>query len=885
MASDVPFTLMRSSLAGLFFLILGSSPVALAQIDTRSSFVESVGINRSYRTDAWVPAVVNLTSTLGEPAEYQIQVVQPDIDGDRVVYTRLITLNANAAGQRYWIYFRPQPTGLDAASPSELQRMLRVRLCTRAGKELTILPLPSTTLIDLDPKTGFTVRRGRKTILAVIGGNSRPAFTTYGEVLGMSEEVDFLPVSPADLPESSIGYEMADAIFWLDADAAELTRAGSRKLDAIGEWVRQGGQLVICHPDEAYRIAPFAPMLPVHLTGADGKPLAEVVNRDNPEPLHRIATAPIRQTAGGDNNKQIADRWQFMPGPFRVARAPLKSGALAEEFVDWTPEQGGGRTAYIARNAWGLGSVTWVAQNLGNPTLAGTNSSGWPHVWDKVFGWKNNTILVRQDDPRARNEVWGKELEDWQPWSLSDLGGVFLGATNHKGKAGAYVFLVILFFVGYWIVAGPGSYLFLAGKGQRQLSWAVFAVAGLGATLLTVGVVKLVLRGEPEVKHVSVVRIAAGQPAIVDSRIGLYIPRDGGQQVALKDVAPDALSYIIPLAVHPQHLLNPATFSDTKQYEIPVRDVSGTDPVEVTIPYRNTLKKLQTHWVGNLAGGIEGWAGLVAQNSVDLDGISGKGGTIEGRVVNKTVHELRNVLFAFRFQQADEDGALVDRDYVLFVPAWKKNQAFDLLRLYADAELLSDINQTQDKYLAGTATGPIRGPLAGPNSWGAFWLRYMKTLAGADNLIDDSGRAVTQSVSVMALFDRIPPIRNEPAMSFQRMELFRRGGRSLNLSHTLAAGDLVILAEVDNAALPVPVEVEGRLMSGEGTIYYQATLPIRNRMALIEPLMNGQPTTAPATQTLPVRPPSGQGAEPAMSPAELGQTLPLAHQTCEPVIQ
>lgn len=884
MASDVPFQPMRSYLAGLLFLLLGLSPVALAQIDTRSSFVESVGINRSYRTDAWVPAVVNLTSTLGEPAEYQIQVVQPDIDGDRVIYTRLITLNANAAGQRYWIYFRPQPTGLDAASPAELQRMLRVRLCTREGKELTILPLPSTTLVDLDPKTGFTVRKGRKTILAVTGGNSQPAFNEYIDAHGMSEDVEFLRVSPADLPESSIGYEMADAILWLDADAAELTRAGSRKLDAIGEWVRQGGQLVVCHPDETYRIAPFAPMLPVHLTGVDGKPVAEVVNRDNPEPLHRIATAPIRQTASGDNNKQIADRWRFMPGPFGVARAPLKSDALIEEFVDWTPEQGGGRTPYIARNAWGLGSVTWVAQNLGDRTLAGPNSSGWPHVWDKVFGWKNNTILIRQDDPRARNEVWGKELEDWQPGSLSDLGGVFLGATNHKGKAGAYVFLVILFFVGYWIVAGPGSYLFLAGKGQRQLSWAVFAVAGLGATLLTVGVVKLVLRGEPEVKHVSVVRLAAGQPAIVDSRIGLYIPRDGGQRIALKDVAPDALSYIIPLAVHPQHLLNPATFSDTKEYTIPVRDVSGSDPVEVTIPYRNTLKKVQTHWVGNLAGGIEGWAGLVARNSVDLDGAAGKGGTIEGRVVNKTGHDLRNVLFAFRFQQADEDGALIDRDDVLFVPAWKKDQAIDLLRVYADAELLAELNKTQDKYLAGTATGPIRGPLAGANSWGAFWLRSMKTLAGPDSLIDDSGRAVTQSVPVMALFDRIPPIRNEPAMSFQRMELLRRGGRSLNLSHTLAAGDFVILAEVDNAALPVPVDVEGSRMTGEGRIYYQATLPLKNRTALIASLMNA-PTTAPSKQPLSSQPPSEDGAVPAASPADLGQSLPPDDQTVEPVIQ
>ena len=47
-------------------------------------------------------------------------------------------LYANAANQRYWVYFRPQPTGLDAASVAELKRMLRVRVCTRDGKELAV---------------------------------------------------------------------------------------------------------------------------------------------------------------------------------------------------------------------------------------------------------------------------------------------------------------------------------------------------------------------------------------------------------------------------------------------------------------------------------------------------------------------------------------------------------------------------------------------------------------------------------------------------------------------------------------------------------------------------------------------------------------------------
>src|SRR5215210_2496897 len=103
MRPDVHFPTMRSYLAGFICLLLGLSPAALAQIDERKSFVESMGFNRQYRADAWVPMVVNLTSTSGEPAEYQVQVVQPDIDGDRVIYSRLITLNANLQ-QKYWVY-------------------------------------------------------------------------------------------------------------------------------------------------------------------------------------------------------------------------------------------------------------------------------------------------------------------------------------------------------------------------------------------------------------------------------------------------------------------------------------------------------------------------------------------------------------------------------------------------------------------------------------------------------------------------------------------------------------------------------------------------------------------------------------------------------------
>ena len=71
----------------------------------------------------------------------------------------------------------------------------------------------------------------------------------------------------------------------------------------------------------------------------------------------------------------------------------------------------------------------------------------------------------------------------------------------------------MLFFIAYWIVAGPGSYLVLAARKQTAHSWSIFAASALAATLLTVLVVDLVLRGNPEVHHATTLRMAQGANA------------------------------------------------------------------------------------------------------------------------------------------------------------------------------------------------------------------------------------------------------------------------------------------------------------------------------------------------------------------------------------
>jgi hypothetical protein len=123
-------------------------------------------------------------------------------------------------------------------------------------------------------------------------------------------------------------------------------------------------------------------------------------------------------------------------------------------------------------------------------------------------------------------------------------------------------------------------------------------------------------------------------------------------------------------------------------------------------------------------------------------------------------------------------------------------------------------------------------------------------------MVDDSNKLVRTSVVVMTLFDRIPPVKNDPATRYSRPELLRRGGREMDMSQLVAAGNLVILAEVDNAPLPFPLDVEGERMKGEGRVFYQATLPMRGRSRLAPPPADEPPATAPASTEPTKEPPA-----------------------------
>jgi hypothetical protein len=335
-------------------------------------------------------------------------------------------------------------------------------------------------------------------------------------------------------------------------------------------------------------------------------------------------------------------------------------------------------------------------------------------------------------------------------------------------------------------------------------------------------VVKLVLRGPPEVRHLSMVRIAPGQPAIVYSRFGLYIPRDGDQSIQLNDSVHQSVSYLSSFAENPNQLGSDVTeFPAPADYIVPVRDLDSTDSPQLIVPYRSSLKKFQARWVGELPERITG--------AVKLDPENGRL-PLTGALTNQTGKDLSDVYLAFHVTG--------DRDWMVYLPSWAKNQTVDMKDLSKALYVGSSDNGKNTLNAYPGENKPLSdevAPAAARNDrefhgWINYW--YSRYRRG----VTDDGANVTRPVGVvfpmLSLFDRLPPSRNVLEMpgglgggTMDRFELYRRGARMLNVSPSIMAGQLAILATADGA-LPIPVEIDGDVVGGTGTILYQFLLPI-----------------------------------------------------------
>ena len=850
----------------ILLLLLGCcASSALAQAEGE---VESIGFGGHYRPNTWTPMKLRIRPTIGKPATYKLAIMQEDMDRDRVLFTRPFTLNGNPEGgrieERVWVYFLPQPRDLQQVrNVQELTNILKVFLCKEDGTQLVQLPIPPGTprLIDLDQPSAFGIgsQRGARFILTVGTSQSRPFGDIYADAHGITEEVIFQGVTPSDLPQNVLGYQAVDAIVWMDADPTE---AKTETISAIQEYVSAGGKLVVTqNPDwQRMKESELAPLLPVELTGVEDelgltslRHLAEV-----PRPKQKLddSRSIYLRRIRGENEVHLLDPWSdTIDRKIPIAKATVRPGAVVDAY-----QYEDRKAPYLARWMYGHGTVVWAAQDFGSRDLLSQTQFrqvGWENVWDKVFDWPHATITKHMAQLTLAEQKqfhdWNKEYQTIYKNAMNntDVSSSLLGAMELPRRGAALVALAVVFFIGYWLVAGPGSYFFLLAKKQARYSWVAFAVCAVAATGVTILLVRLVLRGPPQLQHVTFVRVTPGQDAVVHSQFGLYIPRDGMQEIALRDTSMKRAAYVTPYPVHPVHLVDTSEYPAYMEYEVPVPDRTAEGPPSIRVPYRSTLKKFQARWVGKLPGTIEG---KVRLSDTSLSGV----------LSNNTGIDLDNVYLIYHppsFAALPTLGTVIARprdDLVYWLPgpeegpAWPKGGTIDLGGLRERLRALSGQSMAARTREQVGDRGSLNGAFAE-----AYWTREFLGIHEG-NRYGNLDRAAL----LMTVFDRLHPVRGkaeDTAFGSDRFELHRRSGRHLDASAAIGVGNLLVLARSRGSSpLPFPLHVEGDLVPGEGTTYYQFVIPMERTGAATRPAYEMEeeeeeedPTTRPTT--LPTR--------------------------------
>lgn len=835
-------------------------PLARGQVN---GVVESVGFDQTFRPGTWTPLTVRLRPDAGASGTYQIRIEQEDLDRDLVSFVRTITLTAPSAGggagsdQRFVVYFLPQgarnrngrglPDRTQGSRLDQLDEELRVFLCDAQGRKLARIPVGSM-VASLEPPD-VSPRRFAKLVLYVRETGSSPARQEFlanpSPLMGVTEDVAFVEVSPRTLPTSALGYEAVDTVVWAAGSPPDRASASEEpRYRALREWVGRGGRLVVMQHGEWRRTAAWGDLLPVTFPR-----FGEVQGATT-----RVDLRTLIELASPFDTPEQRTAWLTLRGPHTYGVAVAKPGVVVEQELEWAglvpglPE----RSVWLARHGVGAGSVTYVAQDLGSPQLSPAQPpTGWARVWCRVLDYRYAPLVAEKGMPDDLKE-------QVQPArSAYDLGQMVKGRMELAARAGVLVGLAVLFFVLYWVAAGPGAWVVLKLKGKREYAWLAFAAVACGATLVTLLVVRVVLRGSPELRHFSLVRVMPGEPTLVESRLGLYIPRDGDQRVSLPAGSAEHASVVAPYAIHPYHAIDASEFPAFRRYEVGVPDVAGDRAASAEVPYRSTEKRLQTTWRGELkATGADTPLALSGRPAIAPPG---KMNLLDGTLTNATGTDLRNVFLVFRAERQPNPG----QDRVVFLPSWKDGTQLAL------ADLTNTGPDGRAKRIGlptGKGDGSNWGVDSGEVVWGLIalpgrdnademsgWVRARvgaATLMLEDLSFDDSNLPTPRGYFALSFFDRLPFFRS--VGGYNRAEMLRPNARFLDVSGAVSGGRLVVLAQLDNAPLPVPLDVEGEIVRGTGTTLFQFVLPLdrtNDRLSDEEDEAATRPTTAPANAT------------------------------------
>ncbi len=517
--------------------------------------VDGVGFQTSttpvLRAGHWCPVRVSLSSQGGQVFSGDLRLESIDLDGDRIAFTQpSIALGGDAGPpKRFWCY-------TVCNSPNELSA--NVELIGRDGALLAELPLPAQPPVAISNDDLLLLDLSFPPVRALDGLKASPGQPI--EQRGLYRNIVVATMAAADLPDRWWGLEAVDIVIWDRPDPAVLSLA---QRDALIEWVRNGGQLVIGIGPQwpTLRRSELAPILPLK---GDG-PTVEVSNLDL---FFRAAALAGREK-------------QPLRNPIAVTTAQPSDDAF-RVLGDYGPS---GPIWLVTMRLVDSGRVVASAAAINDLT------AGLPIDQSKFFGllFDLNTYPKEFAERQAELTQYAGLVDRMWLYDGVVQPIAFGAATALRGA------LALLFVAGYVALATVVSWSWLRRHGLPHLNWTVFAGFAVVASALSLGTVAGLRSLSGGVRSVAILDLDADTSAARGYCLFGY--RSPIRQRADLSLAGDG-NFLRPLAANPRV---------ANKYVTPARYVGiPSRAVLDDVLIRATLKQAEGFWHGEAGGTIRG---------------------------------------------------------------------------------------------------------------------------------------------------------------------------------------------------------------------------------------------------------------------------------------
>lgn len=406
--------------------------------DVRVGFAEQPAAGL-FKIGAWTPVRIDVKAG---PERFQgvLEVIVPDDDGTETRVRQVLDLGAGQPGAST-VYVRPgtrMPT-------------FRVQALDREGR-------PRGKGVELsDPEP---VEPGQ--VLIATLGNPRgvdevptlPGFSSSGVQPPQVHVAKVRPGSaftPDGLPDRWYGYDAAQAVVLDTNDVALMDALNAGKGQALDQWVRRGGHLVVAVGSnwQAVNDSMLKPMLPALPAGL--------------VPLYDPASLESFAGAGRLAGTISAASLRLVEG--RSARVLARTAAVPP-------------TLLVVRGALGFGRVTVVGLDVDQKPF-----SDWPGK--KEFWLRALDLRGRGETSANAATMPGAEGSFYQAHSGDPSSMLHLTLEHFPGVRLVPFGWVAFFVFLYILLIGPGDYLLLKKVLKRmELTWITFPTIVIGVSLL-----------------------------------------------------------------------------------------------------------------------------------------------------------------------------------------------------------------------------------------------------------------------------------------------------------------------------------------------------------------------------------------------------------------